>query len=330
MTVAAAVLAAVSIGCVLTVHRLAVATWPRRSPAAAIALWQALGFSWGIAAVGCLMALSVAGLRAPALTSARRLSLLVGVDPGGVAGTAAERADQMFTSKYGSPAWDLGTSLRLLALAAAMLLLGILCWILLAAIAGMVRARHRQRVLLQLLAHGDPKVPGALVVDHPAAAAYCLPGLRPAIVISAGTLRLLDTAELAAVLAHERAHLKARHDLVLLPFTALLKAFSWSPAAREANQAVSLLVEMLADDGASKRLPARELARALLRVSSAGASAPAGALAVDGTAARYQIAARVTRLLRPLPSLSAAEIWLLGAVTIALVAAPLVALVLPL
>ncbi len=101
-----------------------------------------------------------------------------------------------------------------------------------------LRARQRQRTLLSLLAHGDPKVPGALVVDHPAAAAYCLPGLRSAIVISAGALNLLNADELAAVLAHERAHLRERHDLVLLPFTALLRAFGWAGVARQARQAV--------------------------------------------------------------------------------------------
>ena len=142
-------------------------------------------------------------------------------------------------------------------------------------------------MLLSLLAHGDPKVPGALVVDHPAAAAYCVPGLRSAIVISAGALDLLDQAELAAVLAHERAHLRERHDLVLLPFTALLRAFRWSGVAREAYAAVALLVEMLADDRALRHRPARELATALLRVGAAGgAHAPTGALAAaDGQGA---------------------------------------------
>ena len=66
--------------------------------------------------------------------------------------------------------------LRVLSLAAGILLLAVLCWILVAAVAAVLRARHRQRALLGLLAHDDPKVPGALVVDHPAAAAYCVPG----------------------------------------------------------------------------------------------------------------------------------------------------------
>src|SRR5256714_6122035 len=130
---------------------------------------------------------------------------------------------------------------RLAFLAAGAALLILLCWVLLAASTTVLLARRRHRVLLSLLAHGDPKVPGALVVDHPAAAAYCVPGLRSAIVISAGTLDLLDSAELAAVLAHERAHLRARHDLVLLPFSALGRAFPRARLGRHAPPPVALL-----------------------------------------------------------------------------------------
>ena len=63
------------------------------------------------------------------------------------------------------------------------------------------------------------------MIDYPAAAAYCLPGIRSQIVVSVGTLDLLAPAELTAVLAHERAHLRARHDLVLIPFTSLRRVF---------------------------------------------------------------------------------------------------------
>jgi len=212
---------------------------------------------------------------------------------------------------------------HLVSLAASAALLTLLCWILAAAVAAVLRARHRQRTLLGLLAHDDPKVPGALVVDHPAAAAYCVPGLRSAIVISAGALNLLDTDELAAVLAHERAHLRARHDLVLLPFTALLRAFRWSATARAANAEVALLVEMLADDRARKRRPARELATALLRVgASGGGLAPAGALAATGIAVDGELTARVARLLRPPPGLPVPIIVGIGLLTAVLVLAP--------
>jgi len=170
--------------------------------------------------------------------------------------------------------------------------------VLLAASAAVLVARRRHRILLSLLAHGDPKVPGALVVDHPAAAAYCVPGLRSRIVISAGTLDLLDSAELAAVLAHERAHLRARHDLVVLPFSALGRAFPRARLVRQAHATVALLVEMLADDQALRQRPARELATALLRVGTSGAGlAPSGALAA--ASADAEVAARVARLLTP-------------------------------
>src|SRR5258708_34540843 len=123
-------------------------------------------------------------------------------------------------------------------------------------------------------------------------------------VISAGALDLLDQAELAAVLAHERAPRRDRQDLVLVPFTALLRAFHWCAVACEAHAAVSLLVEMLADDRALRHRSARELATALLRVGAAGgAHVPTGALAVADGPAECQVAARVSRLLRPAPRL---------------------------
>jgi Zn-dependent protease with chaperone function len=274
------VLAAVAGGTALGAATLASARWPYRAPGAAVLLWQALGLSWGLAAVGALAAL--------------------GAVPGryGVAGGALSGAIRALrTTALGAPTFIAVARLAVLAASAA--LFALLCWVLLAASATVLVARRRHRDLLSLLAHGDPKVPGALVVDHPAAAAYCVPGLRSRIVISAGTLDLLDAAELAAVLAHERAHLRARHDLVLLPFSALGRAFPWSRLVRQAHATVALLVEMLADDRALRQRPARELATALLRVgASGGGRAPSGALAAASTA-DAEVAARVARLLTP-------------------------------
>ncbi len=346
MSPAVVLLIAVAISCVAAAHLLAGAAWPRRSPAIAIALWQALGLSWGVATVGALAGFGASGLRVRAgggLTS--------------VAAAATRAARLMLGAGGAARRWDVMTTLRFASLIAGILLLALLCWILVAAVTAVLRARHRQRALLGLLAHDDPKVPGALVVDYPAAAAYCVPGLRSAIVISAGALDLLDQAELAAVLAHERAHLRARHDLVLLPFTALLRAFRWSVIARDANREVALLVEMMADDRARRRRPARELATALLRVGAAGGGlAPNGALAIGGAAGDAdaagsgsgggsggasaggspgqtmdgELAARVTRLLRPPPGLPVAAAILVGAVAAGLVAAPALAMLLPL
>ena len=313
MSAAVLILAAVAIGCVPAASALAAASWPRRSPAAAILLWQALGLGWGLATVGALIGF---GATAPRVA---------------VASGALQRLTSIARAGGRPAAVDVIGAIRLVCLAAGVLLLAILCWILIAASTSVVRARQRQRELLSLLAHGDPKVPGALVVDHPAAAAYCLPGLRSAIVISAGTLDLLDAAELAAVLAHERAHLRERHDLVLLPFLALLRAFRWAGIARQAYGAVGLLVEMHADDRALRHRPARELATALLRVGAAGGGGvPSGALAVASRAEECEVAARVVRLLRPAPGLSNAAVALVVAISAAIVTVPAALLVLPL
>ena len=42
----ATLLAAVAVGSVRGANALLCASWPRRSPAAAILLWQALGLAW--------------------------------------------------------------------------------------------------------------------------------------------------------------------------------------------------------------------------------------------------------------------------------------------
>jgi hypothetical protein len=168
---------------------------------------------------------------------------------------------------------------------------------------GTVRAQRRHRDLLTLVARNDPAVPGALVLDHPGAAAYCLPGMRPRVVVSAGTLDLLDRAELAAVLTHERAHARERHDLVLLPFTALGRALPWLRWVRQAQERVALLVEMRADDKARALHDRGPLAGALRRFAAAEHRiTPAGTLGVadrdlDVRVQRLMVAGRPPRLI---------------------------------
>jgi Zn-dependent protease with chaperone function len=265
----AALLAVVAVGSVAAVPVLVRASWPRRSPAAAIVLWQALGLAGGTAAVGALLSVALPH----GLLASRIMAIAARHNP------------------------ILLVAIRLLCLTAGVALFTLLCWVLAAATVTVMYARRRQLALLALLAHGDPKVPGALVLDHPAAAAYCVPGLRSKIVVSAGALKLLGPAELAAVLAHERAHLRERHDLVLLPFTALRAAFPWSHACTEAYREVAMLVEMLADDRALRARPARELVSALVRVGTAGQVSVGTLAALAGSDS--EVTARVHRLLQP-------------------------------
>jgi Zn-dependent protease with chaperone function len=311
----AALLAVVAIGSALGASALVKASWPRRSPAAAILLWQALGLASGLAAVGTLIGLALPASTAGVVLSVLRAGALIR------AGDVFRLAG-MFGADGSTPV--IIVAVRLTCLAAGLALLASLCWVLVAASAAALQARRRQRALLTLLAHGDPKVPGALVVGYPTAAAYCLPGLRSQIVVSVGTIELLGRGELAAVLAHERAHLRERHDLVLLPFIALLRAFPKSATCTDAHRAVALLIEMLADDHALRARPARELVSALVRFGTAGTCpAPAGTLA----AGEGEVAARVTRLMlpvRPLPTAAVLAICLAAAL---LVAAPITLLV---
>jgi Zn-dependent protease with chaperone function len=309
----AVLLAAVAVGSVRCARGMLGASWPRRSPAAAILLWQALGLAGGLAAVGALLAIGASGQQMRQ----------------GVVGGLASLARRLAYGQLVAPNQPLAlTCIRLTALVAGFALFTALCGVLVMAFADAVAARRRQRELLALLAHGDPKVPGALVIDYPAAAAYCLPGIRSQIVVSVGTLDLLGPAELTAVLAHERAHLRARHDLVLIPFTSLRRALPRSRVIAQSYQTVALLVEMMADDRALRvrGLLARELATALLRFGTAGSEdAPAGALA----AAEGELTARVNRILvpqPPLPRAAQAAVVLAAAV---LVAAPLLLLVIP-
>jgi Zn-dependent protease with chaperone function len=111
--------------------------------------------------------------------------------------------------------------------------------------------------------------------------AYCLPGVRSRVVVSEGTLSTLADSEVLAILSHERAHLRARHDLVLEAFTAVHAAFPRLVRSTNALGAVQLLVELLADDVAVRATGRTPLARAL--VACASGRAPSGALAAGGT-----------------------------------------------
>ncbi|MDL4772787.1 MULTISPECIES: M56 family metallopeptidase [Thermomonosporaceae] len=270
-----ALLALISLGTIGGAHLLSKARWTWRTPRTGIVLWQSLGLGWGIATIGTLLGLALLPYRK-------------GI-AGGLPGLLGDQAGRLDAA-------------HMAALLAAVSLTAVLLAMLMYAVVRVVRARHRHRALLALVSRHDSAVPGTLVLDHPAAAAYCVPGVRSSkVVVSAGTLELLDSAELAAVLAHERAHARERHDLVLLPFASLRQVFPQFRLVGRCLDAVELLIEMAADDRARRNRPPRELATALLRFAAARpAAAPSGTL---GVASRDDIPvmARVNRLLEPKP-----------------------------
>jgi Zn-dependent protease with chaperone function len=170
------------------------------------------------------------------------------------------------------------------------------------------RRRHRQ--LLDLVGRADPQL-DAVLVDHASAAAYCVPGRSSRVVLTTAALTMLDEPQLAAVLAHEQAHLRGRHHLALAAGRVLRLAFPWVPAFRWAHDEVAQLVELIADDAAARHCDRRDLAGALVVLAADSRSVvPATAFAAGGPA----VAVRVKRLLgseQPL-RLRALAGWLLA------------------
>src|ERR1700758_5587779 len=234
-----------------------------RAPRAAVVLWQAI-------AVAAVLSAFSAGI-----AIASRLFV-----PG-----RDGRPTATITSEISALGWPLW--LTYVGVFAITLLIGarLLLAVLQVAI-GTRRRRARHRMLVDLLGmsrDGASRITrtGHLrILDVSEPIAYCLPGVRSRVVVSKGALNTLDDEEMTALLGHERAHLRARHDLVLEMFIAVHAAFPRFVRSASALDAVRLLVEMLADDAAVRSAGPTPLARAL--VACATGPTPSGAMAAGG------------------------------------------------
>lgn len=146
-----------------------------------------------------------------------------------------------------------------------------------------VRRTHRELVDL-LAVHGDAHV---RVLEHPTPTAYCLPGARRRVVLTQGTIDTLPGRELDAVLAHERAHLVGRHDLVLEFFTVAHEAVPPLLRSEAALREVQLLIEVLADRAAARAVGTVPTARAIVRM--AGGPKPPGSMAIREAPSAAQV-----------------------------------------
>lgn len=155
------------------------------------------------------------------------------------------------------------------------------------------RARHR--ALLTLLSDRQ-LVHGAHVVPDPTPAVYCLPGRGGRVVFTTAALSKLTTEQCAAVLAHERAHLRGRHHLLIASANLLAGAFPYVSLFRCSAHQTSRLVEMRADDLASRGHGRRSIASALLALAEIGSSPTVLAATAVTTIAR------VERLLTTVPA----------------------------
>lgn len=236
---------------------LARAAWPLRAPRAAVVLWQAIALAAVLSAFSAGLALAV------------RLFV-----PDAQGRPTADIGQQI--AVLGWPVW-----LASVAVLAGTMLIGARLIVAAVEVAiGTRRRRARHRMIVDLLGESRRELDGVRVLDVPEPLAYCLPGVRSRVVLSRGTLSALDEPELAAILGHERAHLRARHDLVLEAFIAVHTAFPRFVRSGSALNAVRLLVELLADDAALRAAGPKPLARAL--VTCACGPTPAGALAAGG------------------------------------------------
>lgn len=280
---------------------LAKASWPSRAPGLALLLWQGIALAGGLSMIGAALSYGLTPFDN---------SLAVAVDS--LSGRLVR----------GPLPPDVGFS-QVAALAAALFLALHLLLNLATTAVRTERHRRRHHMLVALLSEPVPNHPGTRVLDHPAPAAYCLPGVRTVTVLSEGLLRLLDTEQLEAVLAHERTHLRQFHHLVLLAFRAWRSALPWFPIANRAEQAVALLVEMLADDEARHRVNGPTLAGAIALVGTSWSAEGTGEsfeapTSVDPAA----VGARISRLLTPQPGLGLRQRGIVLITTVALVGVP--------
>jgi Zn-dependent protease with chaperone function len=234
---------------------LARATWPTRAPRASIVLWQSIALAAVLSAFSAGIAI------------ASRL-FVPGADGRPTATITSEIA------ALGLPLW----AAYVFVFAVTLVIGARLTYAVVQVAIATRRRRAHHRMVVDLV--GKSQGHHLRILDVAQPLAYCLPGVRSRVVVSEGALNALADNEMAAILTHERAHLRARHDLVLEMFTAVHAAFPRFVRSANALNAVRLLIELLADDAAVRAAGPTPLARAL--VACASGLTPSGALAAGG------------------------------------------------
>jgi Zn-dependent protease with chaperone function len=185
---------------------------------------------------------------------------------------------------------------------------------LIARAAGRQALRHAHTA--QLAGVPQPAL-GAVLLEHPQPAAYCVAGRQPTAVLTTGALRALSPDQLQAVLAHERAHLAGHHHRLLALARIGRQILPFLPLMNDADAQVARLIELHADDAATRTSDPVPLAAALVILATA-AACPAPALAAAAT----DTVQRIHRLLQPAAPLSPVRHQLLRATAAALALAP--------
>ena len=304
MTVAAVLLAYAALMGTLGARVLARARWTARAPLLGILTYLSAGWSV-LAAVG-LAGLALA-VHATALGGG--LSQLIGA--------CVRRLRTLYATPGGATVAELG-----LILAAAVVARTVLT------AAGHLRAAGREALrhahTARLAGHLQSDL-GAVVVEHPQPTAYCVAGRCPTVIVTTGAMAALDSGQLDAVLAHERAHLAGRHHALKAAAGIGRQVLPFLPLLRDAEAQVARLAELHADDAAIRAADPRALATALVVLASPAHPAPAPALAAAVTDAVQ----RIHRLLRPAEPLGRLRRHLLRATATTLALTPVLVALTP-
>ncbi|MEU6819719.1 M56 family metallopeptidase [Streptomyces atriruber] len=169
-----------------------------------------------------------------------------------------------------------------------------------------VRARVRRSGSRAELLERSPLLPGEepgsnrlVVLEGERPDAWWLPGQAPQLVVTTAALRRLKGRQLDAVLAHEQGHAQARHDWLLHCSGALAIGFPQVRVFAAFRDEMHRLVELAADDVASRRFGRLTIALALVELNEdRGVFGPC-------PAHQAHVPQRVHRLLAARPRLTA-------------------------
>jgi Peptidase family M48 len=300
----------VTVGAVLLAYAVCVGTlgsrmlgrarWPDRAPLLAIVTY--LTAAWSVVAALGLAGLTLA-VHATALGGG--LSHLIGA--------CVLRLRATYATPGGATVAGLGLTLAG-ALAARTAVTAV------AHLRSVGRQAQRHAQTARLVGVPEPAL-GAVLVEHSQPAAYCVAGRHPTVVLTTGALQALDPGQLAAVLAHERAHLAGHHHRLLAMARIGRQVLPFMPLMRDADTQVTRLVELHADDAALRARGPGPLAAALVLLATAASPAPAHAAPALAAAATDAVQ-RIHRLLDPAEPLGRARRRLLRATATALALTP--------
>lgn len=129
------------------------------------------------------------------------------------------------------------------------------------------RLRSSRRAAAQMLAGAVQRTVLGYQVsvipdDRPFALTF--PARSGGIVLSTGAVRTLGHTELAAVLAHERAHLRQHHHVVTALLSSIARHLRWVPLIAAVEDAVPHYLEIAADNQARHQVGTTALVSALL------------------------------------------------------------------